>query len=336
MKKSLKKYLIFLVMVALLLTTACTSNETQSTTPESSNNKSSDISANLRMGTTGVTGVYYLVGTAFSQTMGKFYPEIKINVEVTDGSISNMQMIGSDDLDIGIALSDIVYEASKGGTKSFPEPVELKAITAINEGLVHLIVAKNSGISSIEDLKGKRVATGQPGYVAEVTALAILEAKGIDIKKDCTWQRIGFADAMDAIADGRTDAIFYQAGAPVPSITEAATNTNKINILPIEKEVIEMVTSKSEYLIASQIPAGAYGNTEPIPTVCSINLMVCSPELEEDVVYTLIKTLYDNIDDWKSAHSSLNFINNETAVIGSPIEFHPGAIQYYKEIGVLK
>ncbi len=331
MNNLLKRILVLTLVLSLIVLSGCSSN-----TQESTSGSSDATKANLRLGTTGATGVYYLVGTAFSQTMAKFYPTISMNVEVTGGSISNLQMLQSEDLDLGMALADIVSQASHGGTTSFPEPIELNAITAINEGLVHLIVSKESGIKSVGDLKGKKVATGQPGYVAEVTAFAILEANGIDIEKDCKWQRIGFSDAMDAIVDGRTDAIFYQAGAPVPSIVEASVTSGKVQVLPIDEETISKVVSDSEFLMMSTIPEDTYGNSTPIPTVCSINLMVCKPELDEAVVYNMLSTLYGNMDSWKDAHTSISFLKPETAVVGSPVAFHPGAIKYYEEIGVMQ
>lgn len=339
MKKIVKKIVALILVSILLLMTACsgTTDNSNNKPAENTNSTGSSVAeANLRIGTTGVTGVYYLVGTAFSQTMAKYYPSIKLNVEVTSGSIGNLQMLGSKDLDLGIALANVIVSATKGETESFPKPIELQALSIVNQGVVHIMVAKDSGIKTIDDLKGKKIATGEPGAVAEVSARAILEAKGIDIEKDCTWQRIGFADSMDAISDGRTDAIIYQAGVPVPSIVEAATNTKSVELLSLDDDIADKIISKITFLVKTTIPAGTYGNEEPIATIGSPNVLVCRPDLPEDVAYNMVKTLFDNTADWQASHSSVKELNAETAVEGSPIDFHPGAIKYFKEVGAWK
>lgn len=333
--KTLRRGLaIILTSSMLLCSTACSDTSANSVPAPGSLPSPPEKSYNLRIGTTGVGGVYYLVGTAWAQTLAKHRPNVKLNVEITGGAVGNLQLFGTGELDLPMSISNVIVEAEGGGTQSFPHPIHTNAITAINQGALHIVASKSSGIQSIEDIRGKRVSTGEPGHSTEVIAQALLEALGIDAETDINRQRLNLTDSMDALADGRCDLVFYMGGAPVPAVQEATTTAGTGRLIPVDSAVLDRVHELYPYLVAGAIPAETCGNPEPSPTVCATNLLLCSPEMEDELVYTIVKTIHDNAAEWRGAHSSVAGLTPETAVVGSPVDFHPGAIRYYKEKGV--
>jgi TRAP transporter TAXI family solute receptor len=293
-----------------------------------------DAVTSLRFGTVNVGGTYYIVGTAFGQTINKFEPSLKINVEVTGGSVDNMKLMEAGDLELGLSTAPIAYFASRG-EQGFKK-LELNALTAINTGRAHVVTRKDSGINSIKDMAGKRISTAEPGSASETLAIDILNAAGIDENKDIKRQRINLMDSIDAIADGRCDALIYQGGIGIPSIVEITTTTNAAVLIDVEDEVVEKLTNMHSYYIGTEIPAGTYGNGRDLKSVGAVNHLLCKPELSEDAAYKIVSTLFEHRDDWVNAHSSCKEQTLDTATLGASVPFHPGAIKYYKEKGVWK
>ncbi|MFZ7101586.1 MAG: TAXI family TRAP transporter solute-binding subunit [Peptococcaceae bacterium] len=334
MKKTNKKiFLSFLLIVLMLVSLTACSSQQQNDSSQKGEEKIAEIQ--LRLGTTNVGGTYYLMGTAYSQTMSKFQPDVKLNVEVTGGAVDNLKLLANGDIDLGMAFAVVTKQAVEG-VGPFKKPTQYRALTAVNLGRQHIITAKGSGIKTLRDLKGKRVSTGEPGNSAEIVAAATLEAVGIDIDKDIIRQRSNLTDTMDAIADGRCDAAFYTAGIGVPSIVEATTTSDKAVLIGIDEETIDKIVSKYSHFVKTEIPKGAYGNNEVLPTIGAANHLLTTPDLPEEVAYKIVSTLFENRDDWINAHSSGQEQTLEFAVKGSPVDYHSGALRYYKEKGVIK
>lgn len=287
----------------------------------------------LRMGTVNVGGTYYLTGTAYAQTIGKYQPDIKINVEVTGGSVDNLKLLTNGEIDMGFAIAPMIKLATEGAAP-FRKPVELRALTAVNLGRQHIVVRKGAGIKTINDLKGKRVSTGEPGNSSEIIAIATLGVVGIDVNKDITRQRTNLSDSMDAIADGRCDAIFYTAGVGIPSVREATTTSDKAELIGLDDELIKKVISKYNYFVKTDIPQGAYGNAQALPTIGAANVLFSKVALPDDVAYKIVSTMYEHRDEWVKAHVSAQEQTLQFGVQGSPIPFHPGAVRYYQEKGL--
>jgi TRAP transporter TAXI family solute receptor len=325
----MKKVLIGLLAVLLVVSLAGCSSQQKDDKAKGSTGKT----VQLRMGTVNVGGTYYLTGTAYSQTLAKYQPDIKVNVEVTGGSVDNLKLLASGDIDLGFAIAPVIKQATEG-TGPFKKAMELRALTSVNLGRQHIVVRKDSGIKSIHDLKGKRVSTGEPGNSTEIVATATLEAAGIDVNNDITRQRTNLGDSIDALADGRCDAVFYTAGVGIPSVREVTTTSNKAELIGIDEEVIKKVISKYTYFVKTEIPKGAYGNESALPTIGAANVLLCKPDMPEDVAYKVVSTLFEHRDDWVKAHSSCQEQTLQFGVQGSPVPFHPGAIRYYKEKGL--
>jgi len=348
---------IILALIVLLSLAACggqkaaeepkpaqTQTETQKTEPVAVNTpaeekKAEELAvptANLRLGCTSATGTYTIVGTAMSQVMNEFCPTLQITPEVTDGSVANMQMLASGDLDLGMTSAFVCKEASTGGSKNFPDPVEMYALCSYNASAVHFVARTGSGINSVSDLVGKRVSTCEPGSSHEKYGMLFLNAYGIDPEKDLDkWVRVSIADSCDAISDNRLDAVFYMGGAPVTKILELVEKGDAY-VVELDDKAVSAFQEVYPFAYNATIPAGVYGDKD-LSALVGTNLLVCSKEMSDEEAYWIVKTLFDNFDGWKSCHASVAnyFVEMKNAILGSPIEFHPGAIKYFKEIGVM-
>lgn len=291
---------------------------------------------NLRLGCTNATGTYTVVGTAISQVMNEFCPSVQITPEVTDGAVSNMQMLATNDLDLGMSSSFVCSEAATGGSKNFAEPNEMYVLCSFNASAVHFVAREGSGIQSIQDLVGKRVSTCEPGSSHEKYGLNLLASNGIDPEQDLdNWARISISDSCDAIADNRLDAVFYMGGAPVTKVLELVENGDGY-FVELDQTSVDGFIAEYPFAYESVIPAGVYGDEE-LSCIVGTNLIVASKDLPEDVAYWVVKTLFDHFDSWNTCHASVKnyFMSLENAILGAPIDFHPGAIKYFQEIGLM-
>ena len=292
----------------------------------------------VTIGTGGVTGTYYPTGGAICRLVNKYKKETKIrcSVESTGGSIYNINTIKNGELDFGIAQSDVVYQASKGIGKFEGKQVKkLKSVMAIYPELLTLVTRKDANINTITDVKGKRINLGNPGSGNEATALTLFDASGI--KKD----DLKFAGALkasempDALRDNKIDGYFYMVGHPTANIKDAS-NSVDVKITPLDGKNIDELIKKHPYFAKADIPAGMYkGNDEATPTFGVKAVLVTSDDVSEKAVYTVIKAILENFDDFKKLHPAYNNITKESLLDGLSAPLHEGAKKYFKEAGLL-
>jgi len=236
----------------------------------------------------------------------------------TAGLTSSYYAIGSGEIELGIAASNIAYDSymGKGSFKGRPNK-DLRAITSLFPEAVHLVVLEDSPIKTYEDLKGKKVSVYKPGSGTEVMARRIFKMYGMDIDKDMIAEHLDYSEANIGLKDKTLDAIFVWAGVPIPGIMEIAT-VRRIRIIPT-------------------IPKETYrGMTEDIRTIAVPALLICDGKLSKELVYKMTKSLYENIDVVRAMHVRAKNIQIKSALDGVGIPLHPGAEHYYKEVGLLK
>jgi uncharacterized protein len=202
----------------------------------------------------------------------------------------------------------------------------------------HVVVKADSGIRSIKDLKGKRVSTGSPNSGTEVIADRIFKANGLDWLKDVTRERLGVGESADALKDGKIDAFFWSGGLPTAGVLElAATPGQRIALLPHDDIVPQLVSQYGPLYVAATIPAGVYPGVDRDVKVSAVpNVLVAHRDSPPELVFNILRTLFDRKADLVAVHPAAKELDLKTASTGSPAEYHPGAIRYYKEKGVLK
>lgn len=286
----------------------------------------------LKMATGGVTGTYYAYSGAVSQVLSSKISNLSFDVQVTGASKANIYLVADKEADIAIVQNDVMYYANKGIDLFDGEAVTGFSAMAGCYAEVCQIVSKST-INTVSDLKGMRVSVGDIGSGCEFNARQILEAYGISFD-DIVVHNLSFNDSATAIKDGKIDAFFCVAGAPTTAIVELATSNN-IKILEIDDEHAGKLIESYPFYTKFDVPGGSYkGVDSDVQTVAVVATYIVSDGLSEDLVYNMTKQLFESSDDIGKAHPKGAELNPEYSVSSISIPIHPGALKYYKEIGV--
>lgn len=185
-------------------------------------------------------------------------------------------------------------------------------------------------------LKVKRVSTGSPGSGSEIICHRLLEAHGINPEKDIKRERLGPTEAAGALKDRKIDAFFWMAGLPMPIVMDLVhTPGMNVRLLSHEKGIPNMRQKYGPVYFELPIPKGTYkGIDYDVPVVCVTNLLICNPKLDEKAAYSIVKVIMEKKSDLVLIHKEAEKLSPQSAVVGSPIPYHPGAIKYYQEKGL--
>ncbi|MBL0687654.1 MAG: TAXI family TRAP transporter solute-binding subunit [Sulfurospirillum sp.] len=295
----------------------------------------------ITIGTGGVTGVYYPTGGSICRLVNKGKKEhgVRCTVESTAASVYNINTIRAGELDMGVAQSDWQYHAYKG-TSKFKEKgpfKDLRSVFSIHGEPFTVVARADSGIKTFDDLKGKRVNLNSPGSGTRSTMEVVMAAKG--------WTKADFkvagelksSEQSKALCDNKIDAMLYVVGHPSGSIKEATTTCDSV-IVKVADPVIDKIVAENDYYKYTTIPAGMYkGNDKDVKTFGVAATFVTSSKVSEKVIYTVVKSVFDNFETFKKLHPAFANLTKEDMVSnGNSAPLHKGAIKYYKEVGLLK
>ncbi|UGA56114.1 TAXI family TRAP transporter solute-binding subunit [Vibrio sp. VB16] len=295
----------------------------------------------VTIGTGGVTGVYYPTGGAICRLVNKSKKEhgIRCSVESTGGSIYNVNTIRAGELDLGIAQSDWQYHAYNG-TSKFADVgpfKELRAVFSIHPEPFTVVARADSGIKTFADLKGKRVNIGNPGSGQRGTVEVLMERYGWTKDDFKLASELKASEQSKALCDNKIDAMVYVVGHPSGAIKEATTSCDSVIVSVNGKEVDGLLADNSFYRTAT-VPGGMYtGNDADVETFGVGATFVSSTSVSDDVVYAIVKAVFENFSTFKKLHPAFaNLKKEEMIKDGLSAPLHPGAIKYYKEAGLLK
>ncbi len=295
----------------------------------------------VTIGTGGVTGVYYPTGGAIARLVNKGKKEhgIRASVESTGGSTYNLNAIASGELEMGVAQSDWQYHAWNG-TSKFKEKgpnKDLRAVFSVHPEPFTVVARADSGIKNFEDLKGKRVNIGNPGSGQRGTMEVVMEKMGWTKDDFKLASELKSAEQSKALCDNKIDAIVFTVGHPSGSIKEATTSCDSV-IVNVQGEVIDALVEENDYYRTATIPAGMYrGNDQDAMTFGVGATFVTSAKVPENVIYVVVKSVFENFDDFKKLHPAFAVLKKEEMVKdGLSAPLHDGAAKYYKEVGLIK
>ncbi|PPB79583.1 hypothetical protein LV82_02754 [Albidovulum inexpectatum] len=295
----------------------------------------------ISIGTGGVTGVYYPTGGAICRMMSKTRSEhgIRCAVESTGGSVYNINAIRSGELEFGVAQSDWQYHAYNG-TSKFEENgpfTELRAVFSIHPEPFTVVARADAGIKTFDDLKGKRVNVGNPGSGQRGTMEVVMAAKGWTMDDFALASELQAAEQSQALCDNNIDAMVYTVGHPSGSIQEATTACDAVLVSVTGPEIDKLVEENPFYRKAV-IPGGMYrGNPDDVETFGVGATLVTSANVPDDVVYALVKSVFENIDQFRGLHPAFaNLDPKQMVKDGLSAPLHPGAEKYYREAGLLE
>ncbi|OEF96902.1 hypothetical protein BHF71_04020 [Vulcanibacillus modesticaldus] len=288
------------------------------------------------MATGGTGGTYYPLGGAIAETWNKYIDGLNVTVQSTGASVENIRLIASGETELAMAMNGPAIAAHNGTGPFEGNKVEFAAVGVIYPEVMQVVAPKDSGIKTIEDLRGKRVSIGPAGSGTAAAALNILKAYGIDPDKDIQKFQDTFSDAASKLKDGLLDAAFAVLAVPAANVIDITTST-PITIVNIEGKGLEKLLALDPTFSPYEIPAGTYkGQDEVGFTVSQWAVLYVSKDLPEDLVYQMTKVMYERKDEIANAHARGNQISIDNAIKGiAPVPLHPGAEKYYKEIGIL-
>ncbi|MEO9162508.1 MAG: TAXI family TRAP transporter solute-binding subunit [Casimicrobiaceae bacterium] len=286
--------------------------------------------------TGGTSGVYYPLGVALANVIGKAMPSVKTSVQATKASVENLNLLQAGRGEIAFTLGDSLSDAWKGNEEAgFKTPLKkLRGIAAIYPNYIQIVARADSGIKSLADLKGKNVSVGAPKSGTELNARTIFKAAGLTYKDFGKVEYLPFGESVELMKNRQLDATLQSAGLGVSSLRDLATSVD-IVVVPIPPGIIKK-TNDPAYLPAT-IPANTYrGQTTDVQSAAVQNFLVTHEGVSNDIVYGMTKALWTNLDQLVAAHSAARAIDIKHALDGMPLPLHPGAEKYYKEVGIIK
>jgi TRAP transporter TAXI family solute receptor len=286
--------------------------------------------------TGGQSGVYYPMGVALSQIWGKALPDTKVTVQSTKASAENLNLLQASRGEMALTLGDALSDAWKGDKEAgFNTPLtKLRAVAGMYPNVIQIVANAESGIKTLADLKGKRISVGAPKSGTELNARAVLKAAGLAYGDFAKVEYLPFGESVELMKNRQLDVTLQSAGLGVASIRDLSTAV-KIVVVAIPPEVVAKVGDAAYQ--PTTIPANTYtGQTEAVPSIAIKNFLVSHEGVSADAVYAMTKSMFENLDTLVAAHSAGKGITKDGAVSGTPVTFHPGAVKYYREVGLMK
>jgi TRAP transporter TAXI family solute receptor len=290
----------------------------------------------LSIATGGTGGVYYPLGGGLANVLSRAIPGVEATAEVTSASVDNIKLVAAGKADVAFTLGDTAADAVNGVGK-FKEKVPVRALAVIYANKSQWITVEGTGITRIQDLKGRRIATGAPGSGTEIIAMRILEAYGLNPDKDVTREKLSVSESVNAIKDRKIDAFFWSGGVPTAAVTDlAATPGIKMKLLDHADVIPKLVQKWGPLYVKGTIPAKSYPGQDADCQEADVwNLLVVSEKMDDQLAYQITKAVFENKAELAGVHAEAKnlSLDNQYAV-GSPVPFHPGAARYFAEKGL--
>lgn len=269
----------------------------------------------VTIGTGGVTGVYYAAGGAICRLMNKDRAKhgIRCSVESTGGSVYNINTIKAGELDFGVAQSDVQFNAAKGQAQFKDAAVsDLRAVFSIHPEPMTLVARKEAAVSKFADLKGKRVNIGNPGSGQRATMEVLMAAEGVKAADFSLASELKPDEHGAALCDNKIDAFVFVVGHPAANIQDPTT-TCGAKLVNLTGPVVKKLIAEYPYYAVATIPGGMYNNNpDPVQTFGVVATIVSSAKVPDDVVYLMVKSVFENFDDFKSCILPSPILNPRT------------------------
>lgn len=283
----------------------------------------------LRLGTASQGGAFYPVGQAISTLVSKHAGnDITMVPIVTEGSVQNPRLLGSGEIDAGITNNNLAALANKNIGPYKDAGLDLRAIGSLHPSILHVMVLADSDITSVADLKGKRIAAGPAGGGTIPFINAVLGLEGMTID-DVTPNFVSYEDGFSQLSDGIVDASFALSGFPAGAVMQAKASA-KLRFINLSEEQIAMLKEKSPAYDAFTVGADVYDTDAPGSVVGVSNMLVVNASMDEDTAYRITKSIYGNMDEFKSENALAGQIDPAKSLTMS-IPLHPGAERFFNE-----
>lgn len=284
----------------------------------------------ISLATGGTAGTYFPLGGAMAEIWNKNIPKMNAAAQSTGASVANINLLKGGKVDIIFVQNDVAYY-SYSGTELFKDKyADLRGLACLYNETIHIVARGDAGIKTVADLKGKKVSVGAAGSGTEANARQILEAAGLTYS-DIKPQYLSFGESASNLKDGNIDAAFTTGGAPIAAIQDLAVSRKTV-MVAVDKALAEKLMKEYSFYAPTVIPGKTYqGIDTDTPTVTVKSMLAISAKVKDDVVYQLLKTMFDNTPRLVAAHAQGKNITVATATEGMSIPLHAGAERFYKE-----
>jgi TRAP transporter TAXI family solute receptor len=283
----------------------------------------------LSIATGGTAGVYYPLGGGFAQVIRKYIPGYDATVQETNASVDNMQLIAGGGADVALVLGDTAADAVEGRGPFEGAAVEACTLGRLYDNFTQVVTSSDTGITSIEALRGKRVSLGSTGSGTEVIGLRILEAAGIDPGADIERQQLAIDETVNGLRDGTVDAGFWSGGLPTAALTEYAT-TGKLVLIPTAEYTEDLVATHGPFYLTAEIPPDVYsGQTAAVPTIVVPNVLVANKNMQEELQRQITEAIFGHKDELAAVHPVAADLDASTAGDVDFMDVCPGAKAYF-------
>ena len=296
-------------------------------------NGNSDVEGKkfLNIGTGGTAGTYYPIGGAMAEILNKEIPGMSASAQSTGASVANVNMLGDGTIDLATVQNDIAYYAAHGTEMFVDKKVDgLKGVASLYPETCQFVTLKSSGIKSLSELKGKRIAVGAVGSGVEANVRQILAVYGISYD-DIDAQYLSFAEGASALKDGNVDVAVLTAGYPTASVQDIAAQ-NPVRLLPVEDKIADDLIAQYPFYTKTVIPGGTYaGFDEAVPSVSVMAMLVAGPTVNEELGYKVTKAIFSHLDRLQAAHAVGKQITRDSVKAGMSLPMNEGAEKYFNE-----
>jgi uncharacterized protein len=284
----------------------------------------------LSIATGGSGGVYQVYGGGLADLMSDALPDAPTTAETTSASVDNLLLVANGDSDVAFVLADSAIDAVQGD-ESFDRPLPVRALGTLYPNITQVVVKADSGIETLEDLRGKTVSVGSPGSGTEVIALRLLEVAGVDPEEDISKRQLGVGESAMAVRDGSLDAFFWSGGVPTGAVTDLAT-TDDIRLLALDRYLEPMRERFGEAYTDAEVEDGEYSGVPGTTTIAVPNLLMVNASMSDDLAFRITQTLYEGKDRLATIVPAAESLDRETGrEVVEPVLLHDGAARYYEE-----
>jgi TRAP transporter TAXI family solute receptor len=291
------------------------------------------VMLSIASGNTG--GVYYPLAGGLAALLTRHIPGWQVTAEVTGGSVDNLRLVGAGRADLAFVMADAAWDAYTGRDKFQGKPLPVRTLMVLYPNRMHVVTVDGTGITSMEQLKGKRVSVGAPGSATELMGSRLLAALGLG--DAVRRERLGINESVNAMKDRKIDAFLWAGGLPTAGVMDlAATPGTRVRLLDHGQAVEAMNRAHGPLYVKSRVPPRTYSGQDKEVSIAIVwNLLVASTSMPDDMAYKIVKMLVERRPEMVAVHKEAEgFAVSNQAAGGSPIPFHPGAARYYAEQGI--